>query len=111
MRGTANLDAEQKYAVAEPAANAAAVVTLTPVDANELFVVDHIAFSYSGTPTAGRLTVEIGGVVICKLDITTGGPGPIDWQRGLCGKPGETIVITLAAGGSGIAGLLNVSYH
>jgi hypothetical protein len=111
MRGTANLDAEQRYAVHVPAADTAAVVTLTPDSAEELLAIDHIAWSYTASPTGGRLTVAIGGVTVLDLDITTGGPGPIEFGRGLVGKPGETIVVTLAAGGSGIGGKLNVSYR
>ena len=111
MHGTANLDAEQRYAVHAPAADTAAVVTLTPADANELFVVDEIAWSYTAAPVAGRLTIVIGGVTVLDLDITTGGPGPIITRRGYVGKPGQTIVVTLAAGGGTTVGKLNVSYR
>lgn len=69
-----------------------------------------IDWSYNGDPTAGALTVTSGGVTIYSIDITKGGPGPLSFANPIMGEPGEAVVVTLAAGGSGVVGKLNVQH-
>lgn len=54
------MQAVQRNEVDAPAADTAAVVTLTP-EVDEVIVIDQLTWSYDATPTGGRLTVTIGG--------------------------------------------------
>lgn len=105
-----NTESGLKHAVKNDAAgNAAAVITLAAVP-GEFHVLDQLWFSYSAAPTGGRLTIAIGGVTKLDLDVTQSGPGPIPLNRMNGGKANEEVVITLAAGGSGVTGKLNIQY-
>lgn len=71
--------------------------------------ISSIQFSYDDTPTGGLLTVESpSGTVIWRHHITAAGIGPIDFPTPLPGAEGQAMIVTLAAGGSGIAGKLTV---
>lgn len=78
-------------------------------DPLQFWCIDWISWSYDDTPSGGKLTVEAGGVTIWEVDITTGGPGHLEFYRGLYGKQGDEVVITLSDGGAGAA--LNVRYR
>lgn len=99
-----------------PASNTAAVITIAaPADGTRQLVLDAIHWSYSGgTPTAPRLSVTSGGVTIYDVDPTSQGIGFVPFASGkqgtggLRGTPGANLVITLAAGGSGVTGKVNV---
>ena len=78
-------------------------------NALEFWVIDHIAWSYGGTPTSGNLLIEINSVTVFSVDITAAGPGhfnftnqPIytDLVAGLAGGPTLNlgVVVTLADG-------------
>lgn len=71
--------------------------------------VARVDFSYSDAPTGAILTVSIDGVTAWEQHITGAGVGPLDlgW---LSGEPGEAVVITLSAGGSGITSKLTVTH-
>jgi hypothetical protein len=94
-----------------PAANVAAVCTLpadnppTNVDAvnpvARSWMLFGVRWSYSGTPTAGSLTIAWGSVSE-TLAITQGGPGFLALSKTF--PPGSAVTITLAAGGSGVTG-------
>jgi len=58
----------------DASSNADAAVTIA-ADVDHIHVIDRIFWSYSGTPTAGRLTVSVGGTVVFDHDIRTAGPG------------------------------------
>lgn len=88
-----------------PAANTAAVVTLISLDRNRR-IIHSVQWSYSDNPTGGRLTITDDGVTIFDVDITVGGPGGFTITK--VGGRGKTMVVTLAAGGAGIVGKLNV---
>jgi hypothetical protein len=91
-----------------PASNTNAVVTL-PAVIEKRYGVTKIVWSYSGDPTAGSLTVTDGGSTIRSIAITKGGPGALTF--GACGGTvNSAIVVTLAAGGVGITGTLDVEY-
>lgn len=92
-----------------PSSNTAAVITIPAVPdiAHELEQVD---FSYSGIPDAGSyIQVESpSGTVLKKLYVTAAGAGPLPLgNSGMKCAVGGAVIITLAAGGSGISGSVN----
>ncbi len=91
-----------------PSSNTAAVLTLTKIDTGfgkqEIL---GVSWSYDGAPTAGNLKVESpAGTVLQSWDITAAGPGFIITPD-LHGGDGADMIITLAAGGSGVTGKVN----
>jgi molybdopterin-binding protein len=86
------------------ATNAAAVVTV-PSESRRPYI-SKMVFSYSATPTNGRVTVTIGGEVVFSHAITAAGVGPLNVNIG--GEVGASMTVTLAAGGSGVVGDLSV---
>jgi len=96
---------ELKFGSASATA-ANAVVTITGI-ADRGILVNKITWSYSSTPTGGRLTISDGTRTL-DVDITAGGPGALNlnWP----GIVGATVIITLFSGGGGITGKLNVQY-
>jgi hypothetical protein len=91
-----------------PASNAAAVVTLAAVS-NYRHVLGGVAWSYDGAPTGGNLTIEHGsGVVVLDLDITASGPGFLPLTPPLVGDNNTALIVTLAAGGTGVVGKLSI---
>ncbi len=89
-----------------PAANTAAVVTLAAAGEGISNAIRGIAWSYDAEPTGGNLKVEDGATAVFSMDIATPGAGFVP----VCGK-GSTntaLTVTLAAGGEGISGKLNV---
>lgn len=128
MRLPPNMNSEQLRVAAHigVADDTACVVTIA-ASTTEQWVIDKVICSYDGTPTAGRLTVAIGGVTKCAVDITAAGATTIDFgtgreQTGIHGTiatsgdyagsaKNQQAVITLAAGGTGIGGELVVLYR
>jgi hypothetical protein len=98
-------------AAGQPAANAAAIVTIAAQSAdsgaNSYRVVDEILFSYSAIPTNGLLTISDGTTVL-TLSITGDGPGAIVFAHPYVAAANTAITVTLAAGGAGVSGKLNV---
>jgi len=88
------------------APNAAVVITLPTSRARYEFS-GCIYWSYSADPTGGRLRIAGGGFGF-DVDITTGGPGFIPFSIPQHATNNTAIVITLAAGGAGIVGKLNL---
>ena len=95
-----------------PSSNTAAVVTLA-AETGLCHVVSQVTFSYDGTPTGGSLTIAHGPGPTTKFSVpvTSGGVGPISFNPPLKFPSGEAVVCTLAAGGSGVSGRLNVNAH
>ena len=81
-----------------------AAVSTIAADADHFWVVERIDYSYSSTPTAGGLTVEIGGTLLLDIDITAAGPGVLDFsQSPLYASDyakSEALVVTLKDGGA-----------
>lgn len=101
-----------KNATATAGANTAVVITITAV-ADVIHVIRSIQFAFDATPTAtANLTVVAGSTTIFQTKVTDSGPGPMDFPAGLHNDetPNEAVVITLAAGGAGVIGTLNVQY-
>ena len=95
-------------AQATSGANAPVSVTLAAVAGVRHHVLGVIA-SYSAEPTAGRLTsTGLGGDQV-DVDLTAPGAAPINFPP-VSGANGGSVVFTLAAGGAGVVGKLNVIY-
>lgn len=95
--------------VHEPADNTDAVVTLAAAGADTKNVLGMVAWSYTDDPTGGSLTIEDGsGTTVFKVEITTGGPGYIPFTPPLAGSDNTAMVVTLAAGGASIGGIVSV---
>lgn len=93
-----------------PAANTAAVVTLA-ASSGQAYRLTLLAYSYSASPTGGRVTIADGVSTVFDLDVTS------TWEvlthltpGGILITSGNACTITLAAGGAGISGKLNVGY-
>jgi len=93
----------------EPAANTAAVVTLVAGGAGVSNVLGLVVWSYDLLTVAGTLTIEDGGgTTVLKIDIPESGPGFLPFNPGLMGTANTAMIITLAAGGAGVSGIINV---
>jgi hypothetical protein len=96
--------------VAVPSANAAATVTYNAI-VGLSHVLSGVAWSYSGSPTGGNLQITDGGTVVFELDITSAGPGFVPFSPPKRFAVDSQVVITLAAGGSGVSGKVNALGH
>lgn len=86
-----------------------AVVTVA-ADAEQFWVLDWISWSYDSTPTSGNLKVEIGGTTVWQVDITSGGPGHIEFDKPLyVPTKNQSLVVTLADGT--VANKVNIRYR
>ena len=95
-----------------PSSNTAAVVTYSAAGAGVAHVIGGIAWSYNGTPTGGNLKVEDGsGTTVFTVDITAAGPGCFMFSRPKKGTANTAMIVTLAAGGSGVTGKVSVTSH
>lgn len=95
--------------VHEPAANTAAVVTLAAAGAGVANVIGLVGCSYDVLPAAGSVTIEDGlGTTVFKLDIAESGAGGIEFSPGLRGSANTALIVTLAAGGAGVSGIVSL---
>lgn len=96
-----------------PASNTAAVVTYAAGGTGVQHIISGLAWSYSGAPTGGNLKIEDGsGKVVFSIDITSAGAGFIPFPTLMKqGSANTALIITLAAGGSGVTGKLSVLAH
>lgn len=88
-----------------PAANVAAVVTYAAV-VHTQHVIDGIVCGYDGAPAGGQLQITDGGVVVFEIPIIAG--GPVHLPVNITAGENSPLVITLAAGGAGVSGRLNI---
>lgn len=99
---------------ATAAANTDVVVTLDKAymtdQARQRWSVGWINWSYSATPTGGRLRVRdtTNSETIQDIDITAGGPNSLLFVPAIRCKPGATIEVRLFAGSGAVVGKLNV---
>jgi hypothetical protein len=92
-----------------PAANTAAVVTYSAAGTGLSHSLSGVAWSYSGDPTGGNLKIEDGsGTTVFSVDVTSKGPGFFLFPEPLRGAANTALIVTLAAGGSGVSGKVNV---
>lgn len=92
-----------------PSSNTAAVVTKAAVP-GYAHVVGSVAWSYDAAPTGGNLKIEdVSGTTVFSIDITAAGPGVFNFFPPLKMAAANTaLIVTLAAGGSGVTGKLSV---
>lgn len=92
-----------------PTTNTAAVVTKTAVS-GQYHVIRGVAFSYSATPTGGNLKIEdVSGTTVFSVDIADATPRVITFPVPIRSAAVNTaMIVTLAAGGGGISGKVNV---
>jgi hypothetical protein len=94
---------------ATAAANTAVTITLA-ASGTTTHVVTVLAYSYSASPTGGQITIKDGATTVFDLDVTS------TWEvvasmppGGIKGTAGAAMTVTLAAGGAGITGKLNIA--
>lgn len=85
--------------------NAAAVVTIDEGPGNKCHL-SRIIWSYSATPTNGRVTIAVDGTTVGTWAITVAGPAPL----GVNVRASRPITVTLAAGGGGVVGDIYCEY-
>lgn len=93
---------------ATAAANTSVALTFAAL-ADRCHVIFRIDWSYDGSPTGGSLTITDGGTDMLVLAITAAGPDSIEFDPPKKAKLNSAVVITLAAGGAGVVGKLNVT--
>ena len=94
-----------------PVVNVAAVVTY-PAPAVLSHVITGVAWSYSGIPVGGRLTiVTTTHGTIFDIDIAAAGAGSVLFPVPKIAAPTDVMTITLAAAGALIFGKVNVLNH
>ena len=99
--------------VHEPNANTAAVVTYA-ASTGVKHVITGIAWSYAGgIPASGSLKVEdVSGTTVFVMGITEEGAGIITFPKPKKAAAANTaMIVTLAAGGSGVTGKLSCLNH
>ena len=91
-----------------PAVNTAAVLTLVAGGAGVAHVIASIDWSYNDDPTGGSLIITDGGVAEWTVAVTNGGPGFFSWEPPRSFSLNSQVIVTLAAGGAGVTGTLNI---
>jgi hypothetical protein len=100
-----------KAASVVSAANAPAVLTLTPASSKQIFVVHSVQYSLTAAPGGADPLTIVGSVGGTYLNLDLGGVGPFQFDCFIPSLPGETLTITLAAAGGTAVGKLNVQYQ
>lgn len=94
-----------------PTSNTAATFTYAAVPGKQ-HNISSVVWSYSGSPTGGNLKIEDGsGTTVFSVDITSAGPGFIPFGPAIRGSTNTAMIVTLAAGGSGVSGKINAPSH
>lgn len=92
-----------------PTSNTAAVVTKAAVTGQKTYCAG-VYWSYTAAPTNGNLKIEdVSGTTVFNLDITAAGPGFVQFEPPIFGTANSAFIVTLAAGGSGISGKVNIN--
>lgn len=116
MFGPPNVAATELNDYHAPNSDTAAVVTIA-ANAEHFWAIDSIHFGYNGLPDGAKtLIVTINSVEVHReyipADIDTAGPHETLFPGGLyTGAKNQEAKITLAAGGTGISGAVNVTYR
>lgn len=94
----------------KPSTNTAATVTFDGVD-RVVHQLDSIQWSYvGGSLSGGNIKVDSpSGTTIWELDVAAAGPNSVVFRNGLRGAEGQAIVVTLAAGGADVQGIVNAT--
>jgi hypothetical protein len=91
-----------------PAANTAAVVTKGAPGEGVKHVLGGIYWSYNDTPSGGSVSVVDGSTSVFSEGVTSGGPGYFPFQPPMSLTENAQMIVTLAAGGAGVTGRLNL---
>jgi len=103
------IDPEEGTFPSEPAANTDAVVTLSALGTNAAWVIEHVwAFYTGGSPSQKYLVVDSNGVRL-RYPMPTVADSIVEIGGPIFGQLGQSISVTLPAGGVGISGRLYVS--
>lgn len=94
-------------AAAAPVENKAAIATTTSPEANMRQRVVKVIFSYSATPTGGKLTITDGTLTI-EHDIAAS--GVVELEPNVQFTAGVPVKATLAAGGAAVLGKITLIY-
>lgn len=94
-----------------PSAATAAVLTFAAGGARDVHVVSGFAYSYSATPTGGRLTIADGADTVLDIDVPTAGDKILTFDPPRKGHAGRAMVVTLASGAGAVVGKLNSIGH
>lgn len=79
---------------------------------HDRWIIGWIVYSYSGTPTGGRLRIKdlTTGDVVQDFDISATGKDFLFFPKAIAFKPGSAIEVRLFAAGTGVVGKLNVHF-
>lgn len=88
-------------------------ITLTETAGDdEAIYISSLSFSYDGTVSGMRLTIEEGDTTIWAIDINDQQFKEFDWAYPLKLATGEDLTVTLTASGTGgTSGTLNIAYY
>lgn len=92
----------------QPAANTAAVATISN-GKNYNVDLKSAVWSYSATPTNGKLTITSGAVTVLEVDCPSAGPGFLLLEGFGSLVKGDAVAATLAAGGGTVVGKVALS--
>ena len=97
--------------VAAPSSNTAAQLTYAAA-ADRRHALSGVAWSYDAAPTGGELKIEDGsGNTVFRVKITSAGPGVFYFTPAKLGSLNTALIVTLAAGGSGVSGIVSALGH
>jgi hypothetical protein len=97
--------------VAAPASNTAAQLSYAAVS-DRRHALAGVAWSYDAAPASGELKIEDGsGNTVFRVKITAAGPGVFYFTPAKLGSLNTALIITLAAGGSGVTGMVSALGH
>jgi hypothetical protein len=89
--------------------NTAAVITLSAAGAGRNHTLTGMSYGYSSAPTSGSIKIEDGsGNVVFRAPVTLAGQQTINFFPPKIGSQNTPMIITLAAGGSGVVGDINI---
>lgn len=91
----------------QPIANTAAVATISATSGGRIKA-KKVMWSYSATPTGGKLTIASASTTIHEVDIPAAGPGWADLD-GLETAVGEALSATLAGGSGSVLGKVTLT--
>lgn len=92
------------------------VLSYVAAGAGVSHILSGVVWSYSGVATTpsdtapGTLTVSDGSNVVRSIDITSTGPGFLNFQPAIKGTANTAMTVTLTDGGSGVVGKINAQH-
>ena len=93
---------------ARPAANVDAIARWE-AEGGRRHAIAGLIVSYSAIPAGGRVYVADGsGSILFDVDLATAGAHVFNFTQALVAPEGGALVVTLAAGGAGVTGKVNV---